>query len=263
MVWPDGRGLSRHRRARAAGGTGGCRSVAGGRCRRATDGGNRRGRLVGLGAAMVVGLEVEAELLGQAGGRQLRAASGQAEVLEDPAHDGGLGDVRDDRERAAARGAVEGIGEGACDELGPREPAARRPRRRSAEACDGVGVEVGVMGLGAGGGSGRGAAVVVDHEGVAAGRRGCLGASRACTAMTGRATSAAGGRADLEATDGRRREFAPPPRSARRARAGANAVVEGAMLVGTRQGGCQAAEELGGGSRRSASGRPGPALRLS
>ena len=69
--------------------------------------------LVGVGAAwlVAVGLVVEAELIRQPRGRELGLAVGQTEVLEDFSHHGNLGDAGDDRERVAALGAVERIGE--------------------------------------------------------------------------------------------------------------------------------------------------------
>jgi hypothetical protein len=111
-----------------------------------------------LAGPLLRGLELEAELPGQAGGRQLRRTGGQAEVLKDSSHDGELGDVGDDRERAAALGAVQSVGEAAGDQLGPRDAATGWPLRRSAEAGDGLSIELSVgVRPGVGGGAARGA----------------------------------------------------------------------------------------------------------
>lgn len=71
-----------------------------------------RGRLCVFGfAAEVLGaLEVEAQLPGQSGWRELGMLSGQAEMVQDFSHDGELGDVSDNRERAAALGAIQASG---------------------------------------------------------------------------------------------------------------------------------------------------------
>lgn len=138
-------------------------SVLSGRSAAAAARGVKLGRplVVGFGAAwrVEVGLEVQAEILGQTCGRELGRGCRQPEVRKDLSHHGELCDVGDDRESRAAFGAVERVGEGAGDELGPGDAAGRRAPRRCAEAGDGVLFGVGA-GVGLGGGGGLGVSAV-------------------------------------------------------------------------------------------------------
>ena len=81
---------------------------------------------MGFAAEVLIGPEVEAELVGQSGWCELGVLSGQAEMGQDLSRDGELGDASNDRERAAAVGAIQGIGKGPADQLGPGEATKAR-----------------------------------------------------------------------------------------------------------------------------------------
>ena len=166
----------------------------------------------------MVGLEVEAELSWQAGGGELGGGRGQAEVLEDLAHDDELGDVGDHGEGGAAARAVEGALEGSGDELRPGDAPAGRSWGRRAEAGNGLRLKRIV-----------GAAPRCGVEGVGPGRGGGSWLFRSGGATAMRAAATRGRGADLEA-----------PRGG----GGEDAVVDGAVLVGPGQGRGEAVEEL-------------------